>query len=91
MKTVTGKEVAEALCNTLNNFNNKEEREQFVKEICNQHRSLQQQTIGLLMEVVKAFAEKRLNNDYDLRNDKSTELCSEIYKTFGDKFRMPFI
>jgi len=91
MKTMSGKEVAEALCNTLNNFNNKEEREQFVKEICNQHRSLQQQTIGLLMEVVKAFAEMRKNGYFDLRNDKSTELCSEIYKAFGDKFGMPFI
>jgi len=91
MKTMTGKEVAEALCNTLNNFNNKEERDQFVKEICNQHRSLQQQTIGLLMEVVAAFAEMRKNGYFDLRNDAATKLCSEIHKAFGDDFRMPFI
>ena len=91
MKEKTGKQIAEELCNTLNSFNNRETRKEFVEEICNQHRSLQQQTIGLLMEVVKAFAEMRENNRWDLRNGASTKLCKEINDAFGDKFRMPFI
>ena len=91
MKMMSGKKVAEALCDNLNSFNNRDSREQFVKEICKQHRSLQQQTIGLLMEVVKAFAEMRKNGYFDLRNDAATKLCSEIHKAFGDDFRMPFI
>lgn len=91
MKKMNGKQIAEEMCNTLNSFNNAEDRQQFVEAISRQHRSLQQQTIGLLMEVVAKFAKMRKDNDYDLRNDAATKLCNEIYEEFGDKFRMPFI
>lgn len=90
-EAMTGKDLANEICNTLNNFNSKKDREEFVEQLMRQHRTLQQQAMGLFLKAIEAYAETYKNGYYDLRNEASTKLCHKMVEAFGEEFHMPFI
>jgi len=91
METMSGKELADALANSLNAFNTKGFNEEFARTIRNQHRTLQQNIMRSVLEVIKCYADAYKNNLYDLRNEASVKLCHEIVEAFEDKFYLPMV
>jgi hypothetical protein len=88
---MSGKELAEAVCSTLNSFDNRETVEEFVTTLCNQHRSLQQRTMVLVLDIISAYAKMFEEHQWDLRNEVAVTLCHDMKEAFGDRFHMPFI
>ena len=58
----------------------------FAKTICEGHRTLQQSTMRLFMEVIREMA----NNSYDDRNEASVEMAKKIIEATKD-CSLPFI
>jgi len=88
---LTGAELAQAMAKTFNTYNYKETTRDFVDEVTNQHRTLQQATFRALLKVVEKFAENHRAGQFDGRNEAACQLADKIYEAFGDDFHMPFI
>lgn len=90
MTEKTGKEIAELLTDWVNNMNldNKE----FVETICYKtHRTLQQSLFKVMVGLMKEWAKCSEENNFDLRNEATVNLCKEINDKFGERFYLPFI
>ena len=82
------KERAIKLANDLLDFVNDftSDHDAFVETICRSHRTLQQSTMRLLVEVAKRMAK----NDWDERNEQAVILAEVIAKA-SDCCPLPFI
>ena len=83
-----GIEAAQKLSKLVNSMANQEERKSFVDEITNDHRTLQQQSFGLMAECLKAWSEVEHT---DLRNEDTVRQCKELFDKFPDFGGVRFI
>jgi len=77
MEKTTGEKMAKELSNFVNNFNC--DVDGFVREITNQHRTLQQNAFRLFMRCIVEWA-NRDDCQFDLRNEATVKICKEIMK-----------
>jgi hypothetical protein len=63
----------------------------FVKEMMNEHRTLQQQSFELMMDCIKAWSTAYDHKAYDGRNEATCKLCNQIYNQFKDEWFVPYI
>ena len=69
----------------------KEVSQVILDEISNQHRTLQQNFMRVvLVPIINLFAEKYEKKYYDARNENTCKVCSELSKVLKDKY-FPFI
>ena len=78
MSKLSPEELAEAITDFVNNYGC--DKKAFIKALFNQHRTLQQSTIRLFLEVIEAASDK----DYrtDLRNEDSQNVAKDIIEGF---------
>lgn len=81
MKKLTPEELAEAITDYVNSF--RPESDAFIKALFNQHRTLQQSTIRLFLEVIEAAAKEEYRTDG--RNESSHEIAKDIVEGFRMK------
>ena len=86
MANLTGQELAKELSAYLNTFGR--DHKEFIDTVLRDHPTMQQATIRLFLETIKAFSEK---NYFDGRNESAVKICKEITAAFGDNFRLPLI
>jgi len=82
---MTAKERAQKAARDLTNAVNDMgfEYEAFAAEVMNEHRTLQQNTFGAFLALVKAWSELP-ENRYDLRNEWTCQKSREIVKALGE-------
>lgn len=80
MEKLTPQELAEAITDYVNSFSPKSD--EFIKALFNQHRTLQQSTIRLFLEVIEAAAKE------DYRTDGRNEGSKAVAKDVIEGFRM---
>ena len=68
-----GKQVAEQLSDFVNSSTSMK-REEFVKAVTSDHRTLQQDMFSLFYACMHDWAEDYVNGDYDARNKRACEL-----------------
>lgn len=78
MKRLTPEELAETITDFVNNFGC--DHEAFIKALFNDHRTLQQSTIRLFLQVIEAAAKEEYRTD--LRNEGAKKTCQEIMEAF---------
>lgn len=78
MKKLTPEELAEALTDFVNSYNPKSE--EFIKAFFREHRTLQQSTIRMFLEVIEAIAEQEYKTDG--RNQATKFVCQDIVEGF---------
>lgn len=78
MKRLTPEELAETITDFVNNFGC--DHEAFIKALFNDHRTLQQSTIRLFLQVIEAAAKEEYRTD--LRNERAKKTCQEIVEGF---------
>ena len=85
-----GKEVAKNLTDALNSMSFQEDvMEGFAEGMTQQHRTLQQLSMGAIYKVILKWAEMAENGRFDDRNKATVELCKKI-KDLGEAY-FPFI
>lgn len=87
MTKPTSKEVAEKVLDFVNSFGF--DAEGFAEEISNSHRTLQQSTMTLFLNVVKKWAGMYDNGWYDDRNKSTVKISKAIMVMNDDKVRLP--
>lgn len=89
MERATGKEAAQALGDYVNALG--ADRSDFVEQLTGrEHRTLQQASMGLFLQCIDVWAEKR-DGQYDLRNADTVMLARKIKAalTAGDMAGFP--
>lgn len=84
-----GKKMAMDFSDFVNSFST--DKEGFVEEINRTHRTLQQSMFRIIIDLIKMWSDMYENKRYDLRNEKTCELCNKIYKEFEKDLYVPFI
>ena len=79
---MTGDGAARTLAHYVNALGS--DHADFVEQLTrNEHRTLQQSTMGLFLECVDAWAAKK-DHEYDLRNQATVEMCRKIRAALTD-------
>lgn len=78
MKKLTPEELAEAITDFVNSFNPKSD--EFIQALFREHRTLQQSTIRLFLEVIEAAAKEEYRTDG--RNEASHQIAKDIVEGF---------
>lgn len=78
MKRLTPEELAEAITDFVNNYG--ADKQAFIQALFREHRTLQQSTIRLFLEVIEAAARK--DYQYDGRNEATKFVCQDIVEGF---------
>jgi hypothetical protein len=78
MSKISGKELAEQLGDFVNNYNH--DAEAFIDGFCRQHRTLQQSSFRLILQLI----EKVASDDYatDGRNEGSKKVAKQLLNGF---------
>lgn len=79
MSKLTGKELANELTNFVNGYN-PEREDEFIQAFCNEHRTLQQSSMRLLLKLVAKVGSDEYRTD--LRNKQSNFVCKQILDGF---------
>jgi hypothetical protein len=97
MEKLTPKEVAKQVSLMLNCFGNRNKKE-FIEEMGNEHRTIQQQFTQLSMDWLSHCDGLKDTGKFDGRNEKSVELANHIYDlleeeevSYNRKYILPFI
>lgn len=75
----------------VNLFMSNEEYRQLAEAACNTHRTLQQNKMRFVLEMIKVWAEMYRDGWYDLRSEATCQLASKIVEAFEDDFHMPVV
>lgn len=78
MKRLTPEELAGAITDFVNNFNC--DKKAFIDALFKEHRTLQQSTIRLFLEVIEAAADPGYRTDG--RNDGAKQTCQDVIEGF---------
>lgn len=89
MSRTNGQEVAKSFADYVNNMCFR--KEEFVGEVMNQHRTLQQAIFSTMMECMREWSNQYENGRYDLRNEDTCRLSNQIMKALGDDAYTRFI
>ena len=82
-----GAELAKDLANAINSFDNGNLAEGFIEELtCRTHRTLQQNAMGLVLQLISKWAEHGDEGVYDLRNEATVQLCQKIKEVTDDAY-----
>jgi len=83
------KEEAKEIVTKISNYVNVmgHDNSLIVKELINEHRTLQQQIFELFLHYIKALSESQ----YDARNEYAVKKSKEIMELFPNFTRVPFI
>jgi len=73
-----GTDAAREFLSFINDFG--AEEEDFAEAVCSDHRTLQQSTMRVFMRCVQKWAKAYESKHYDLRNEATCRLSSEIVK-----------
>lgn len=86
-----GAELAETLSRFVNRYDSKVAVEAFIEEItCRTHRTLQQNIMGLFLQLVDSWAERDAEGQYDLRNEGTVKLATKLKEVTQDAY-LPFV
>ena len=87
------KQIVSDLFDELNHMNNEEKvGRYFIDSIFYQHRTLQQNFFGhVIIPVIKDFARRYDENNFDARNEASCSIAKKIEPVIKDVNRLPFI
>jgi hypothetical protein len=87
------KNIVNDLFDELNKMGNEEKvGEHFIEAIRYQHRTLQQNFFGhVVLPVIKDFAKRFDEGNYDMRNEASCSTAKKIEPVIKDVNRLPFI
>jgi len=83
---MSGTELAAAVTDFVNAFS--PDTKAFINTIMRDHPTLQQSTMRLIFELIKAMAGQTYK---DARNERSVEICRQIVTQFGDEMYLPLI
>lgn len=84
---MTAKEFADTCANFVNSYSTNEK--EFAKEMCRQHRTLQQSFTRLIIGFLKEQAKE---DDYDLRNQNSIRLSRKVVELLeNEKISLPLV
>jgi len=83
---MSGKELAGAVSNFVNGFN--PDTKEFISTVMRDHPTLQQSTMRVIFELIKAMADQTYKDD---RNERAVVLCKRIVLEFGDEMYLPLI
>jgi hypothetical protein len=89
-----GKEIANDLSRLVNTLSpNSPEVGEFIDEVLNDHRTLQQSTGGLVFKLIKGWADAYDAGNYDARNAHLCWCCAELVRDHPEMFKygMPLI
>lgn len=75
------KEFTQALSNFVNGSSSRETGD-VIKEFFKDHRTLQQSTIKLFLQIIEAMAQREPGKHTDARNEDSQLVCSQIIEGF---------
>ena len=78
MRRLTPEELADVITDFVNNFN--ADKEAFIAALFKEHRTLQQSTIRLFLQVIEAAADQSYRTDG--RNDATKQTCQDIVEGF---------
>jgi len=78
MKRLTPEELAETITDFVNSYSH--DKKAFIEALFRQHRTLQQSTIRLFLEVIEAAAEPEYRTDG--RNENTKQICQEVVQGF---------
>lgn len=88
---MTGQELAKEISRFVNRMANGKEEQEFVDALMREHRTLQQNTFGLLCQLIREWASVE-ENRYDLRNEFTVQTCKKIVETVEEvRYNPPFI
>lgn len=88
---MTGKELAKELSQFVNVMANDKNEKEFIDAMMREHRTLQQNSFGLVCKLIKAWSEVE-DNRYDLRNEFTVKTCQEITKSVDSvNYSPPFV
>lgn len=92
MQRQTAKEVAEVISRYVNGAGT-EDISALADEILWDHRTLQQQTFGLMMTCIEKWARVGLTPNFDARNEYTVKLCKMMFEAVKDEWygRVPLI
>ena len=62
----------------VNMFMSKEELRETALACCRDHRTLQQNKMRLIVEMLKVWDEDFINNNYDIRNEQTCRVANKI-------------
>ncbi len=85
---MTGKELAEILTDFVNTSNN-EKFDEFVKAFSNEHRTLQQLGLGLMLRLIEHMASDEYKTD--LRNEESKKIAKTLIKGFNLAKKLEYV
>ena len=85
-------EFLEKFDKAVNMFMSGEELEQLAAKICHSHRTLQQNKMRLIVEMLKIWAKMYARGEYDLRNEATCEVAWEIIQAVpAEKLWLPTV
>lgn len=85
MDRMTGKELAQAMCDMVNSTSTQAQIE-FADEMMRQHRTLQQASFGVMLTCIATWAKEGERGYFDMRNEATVSTCQEIVKAFPKVF-----
>jgi len=83
---MSGIELAAAVTDFVNAFS--PDTKAFANAILQEHKTLQQSTMRLVFELIRAMAGQ---NYVDDRNERAVEMCKRIISQFDDELYLPLI
>ena len=86
MNRLSGEELAGAVTDFVNGFN--PDQKAFIDRMLSEHPTLQQSSMRLIFELIKAMAKQRYK---DARNERAVEVCKHIVSQCGDEMYLPLI
>ncbi len=91
MAKATGKEMATAFEDFVNNFNTAPRKEFAETIVYRTHRTLQQSVFSTFMECIKLWSKMYEEGNYDLRNEETCKQANKIMKLFENEIYLPTI
>ena len=88
---ITGKTVAEDLSRIVNRMSyGSEDSKGFVHTVTSDHRTLQQQSFGLMMQCIETWSKME---NFDARNEYTVKMCKKMMEAVKDDWygRPPMI
>jgi hypothetical protein len=86
------KEFISAFSSAVNMMQSKDTIKTLAIDICNDHPTLQQNKMRLIVEMLKCWDRKCTDGNYDLRSEATCKLAAEILeKVDPDRLIMPYI
>lgn len=86
------KEIANLISKTVNRIGNNQLAAAIGKEMTNDHRTLIQGKMPMILAFIKEMSDNFQNGHFDARNAKTAEVCHKMYSALSiDDTYLPFI